>query len=134
MDLDELIETEDEEFAESEEDLSPEELLEEIADDASSEKRMELAEDIESGNVAVSQGGEGDYAISKNIAEEEVGDDDSEVEVFEDNSSDIEVVDDFEEEVEEVEEFTQATDSIPEKKVSVSIEQLRKKMSDDKEN
>ena len=56
------------------------------------------------------------------------------MEVFEDNSSDIEVVDDFEEEVEEVEEFTQATDSIPEKKVSVSIEQLRKKMSDDKEN
>ena len=134
LDLDELIETEDEEFAESEEDLSSEELLEEIADDASSEKRMQLAEDIESGNVAVGQGGDGDYAISKNIAEEEVGDDDSEVEVFEDNSSDIEVVDDFEEEVEEVEEFTQATDSIPEKKVSVSIEQLRKKMSDDKEN
>ena len=134
LDLDELIETEDEEFAESEEDLSSEELLEEIADDASSEKRMQLAEDIESGNVAVGQGGDGDYAISKNIAEEEVGDDDSEVEVFEDNSSDIEVVDDFEEEVEEVEEFTQATDSIPEKKVSVSIEKLRKKMSDDKEN
>ena len=42
--------------------------------------------------------------------------------------------DDFNEEVEEVEEFTQVTDSIPEKKVSVSIEQLRKKMSDDKEN
>ena len=134
LDLDELIETEDEEFAESEEDLSSEELLEEIADDGSSEKRMQLAEDIESGNVAVGQGGDGDYAISKNIAEEEVGDDDSEVEVFEDNSSDIEVVDDFEEEVEEVEEFTQATDSIPEKKVSVSIEKLRKKMSDDKEN
>ena len=38
------------------------------------------------------------------------------------------------EEVEEVEEFTQATDSIPEKKVSVSIEQLRKKISDDNEN
>ena len=134
LDLDELIETEDEEFAEGEEDLSPEELLEEIADDASSEKRIQLAEDIESGNVAVGQGGDGDYAISKNIAEEEVGNDDSEVEVFEDNSSDIEVVDDFEEEVEEVEEFTQVTDSIPEKKVSVSIEQLRKKMSDDKEN
>jgi len=134
LDLDELIETEDEEFAESaDEDLSPEELLEEIAEDASSEKRMELAEDIESGNVAVGQGGDGDYAISKNIAEE-ASDDDSEVEVFEDDSSEIEVVDDFNEEVEEVEEFTQATDSIPEKKVSVSIEQLRKKMSDDKEN
>ncbi|MDP6917084.1 MAG: hypothetical protein QF895_03935 [SAR86 cluster bacterium] len=133
LDLDELIETEDEEFAEEEE-LSPEELLEEIADDASSEKRMELAEDIESGNIAVGQGGDGDYAISKNIAEEEVSDDDSEVEVFEDDSSDIEVVDDFSEAVEEVEEFTQGTDSIPEKKVSVSIEQLRRKMDDDKEN
>ena len=51
-------------------------------------------------------------------------------------TTDIDPVDDenVEEEVEEVEEFTQATDSIPEKKVSVSIEKLRKKMSDDKEN
>ena len=46
----------------------------------------------------------------------------------------MEVVDEISSEVEEVEEFTQATDSIPEKKVSVSIEQLRKKMTDDKEN
>ena len=32
---------------------------------------------------------------------------------------------------ESVEEFTQTTDAIPEKKVSVSIEQLRKKMNED---
>ena len=74
LDLDELIETEDEEFAEPDEVSSPEELLDDIAEDASSEKRAQLVEDIESGNVAVGQGGDGDYAISKNIAE-----DDSEV-------------------------------------------------------
>ena len=134
LDLDELIETEDEEFIDSEDELSPEELLEEIADDAGSEKRKQLAEDIEDGSVSVGQGGDGDYAISKNIGEEEIVDDSSEVEAFEEDSSDIEIVDDFNEEVEEVQEFTQVTDSIPEKKVSVSIEQLRKKMSDDKEN
>ncbi len=132
LDLDELIETEDEEFPEVEEELSPEELLEEIVDDASSEKRMQLAEDIESGDIAVGQGSDGDYAISKNIGEEDVAE--SAVEVFDDDSSDIEDVGDFNEEVEEVEEFTQGAESIPEKKISVSVEQLRKKMSDDKEN
>ncbi len=134
LDLDELIETEDEEFSESEEELSPEEVLEELAEDASSEKRSKLAEDIESGNVPVGQGGDGDYAISKNVAEEDIEDVSSDVEELEDFSSDVEVVDEISSEVEEVEEFTQATDSIPEKKVSVSIEQLRKKMSDEKEN
>ena len=38
------------------------------------------------------------------------------------------------EDIDEVEEFTKPTDSIPEKSISVSIEHLRKKMSDDKEN
>ena len=134
LDLDELIETEDEEFSESDEELSPEEVLEELAEDASSEKRSKLAEDIESGNVPVGQGGDGDYAISKNVAEEDIEDVSPNVEELEDFSSEVEVVDEISSEVEEVEEFTQATDSIPEKKVSVSIEQLRKKMSDDKEN
>jgi len=134
LDLDELIETEDEEFPESDEELSPEEVLEELAEDASSEKRSKLAEDIESGNVPVGQGGDGDYAISKNVAEEDIEDVSPDVEELEDFSSEVEVVDEISSEVEEVEEFTQATDSIPEKKVSVSIEQLRKKMTDDKEN
>ena len=48
--------------------------------------------------------------------------------------SEVEPVEDFGLEVEEVEEFTQGAESIPEKKVSVSIEELRKKMSEDKEN
>ena len=38
------------------------------------------------------------------------------------------------EDVEDVEDFTKPTDSIPEEKISVSIEHLRKKMADDKEN
>ena len=49
----------------------------------------------------------------------------------------VEDIEDFSEEVEdvdEVEEFNKPTDSIPEKSISVSIEHLRKKMSDDKEN
>ena len=49
----------------------------------------------------------------------------------------VEDMDEFSAEVEdidEVEEFTKPTDSIPEKSISVSIEHLRKKMSDDKEN
>ena len=133
LDLDELIETEDEEFEEPDE-LSPEEVLDELADEASSEKREQLVEDIESGNIAAGHGVEGDYAISKNIGSEEDEDSSSEVEVVDDFGSDIEVVDDFSSDVEEVEEFSQATDSIPEKKISVSIEQLRKKMGDDKEN
>tara|TARA_B100000029_G_scaffold294501_1_gene287851 strand:+ start:1278 stop:3377 length:2100 start_codon:yes stop_codon:yes gene_type:complete len=134
LDLDELIETEGEDFEEPE-DLSPEEVLEELADEASSEKREQLIEDIESGNVAAGHGGEGDYAISKNIgSEDDEEESTSEDEVVDDFESDIEVVDDFSSDVEEVEEFSQATDSIPEKKISVSIEQLRKKMSDDKED
>ena len=46
----------------------------------------------------------------------------------------IEDVEDFNSDVVDVEEFSQTTDSIPDRKVSVSIEQLRKKMNDDKEN
>ena len=57
----------------------------------------------------------------------------SEIEVS-DASSDIEVVDDLDSEVEDVEEFEKPTDSIPEEKISVSIEQLRKKMSDKDES
>ena len=134
LDLDELIETEDEEFAEEEDNLSPEEMLEELADDASSEKRERLVEDIESGSIAAGEGGDGNYAISKNVAEDDLDDSDLEVEVMDDSSIDIEEVDDFSSDVEEIEDFTQTTDSIPDKKVSVSIEQLRKKMEEDKEN
>ena len=133
LDLDELIDTEEEGFTDSEEEISPEEILEDIAEEASSEKRAQLAADIEGGMVPEGQGGEGDYAISKNIAEEDAESDISEVEVS-NSSSDIEVVDDFSSEIEEVEEFEKPTDSIPEKKISVSIEHLRKKMTDDKEN
>ena len=133
LDLDELIDTEEDEFPESDEDVSPEEILEDIAEEASSEKRAQLAADIEGGGVPEGQGGEGDYAISKNISEEGEESDMSEVEVS-DLPSDIEVVDDFSSEIEEVEEFGKPTDSIPEKKISVSIEQLRKKMSDESEN
>ena len=134
LDLDELIETEDEEFTEDEDNLSPEEMLDELADDASSEKREKLAEDIESGNIAVGEGGDGNYAISKNVAEDDSDESNLEVEVMDESSTVIEEVDNFSSEVEEIEEFTQTTDSIPDKKVSVSIEQLRKKMEEDKEN
>ena len=133
LDLDELIDTEEDEFPESDEDVSPEEILEDIAEEASSEKRTQLAADIEGGGVPEGQGGEGDYAISKNISEEGEESDMSEVEVS-DLPSDIEVIDDFSSEIEEVDEFGKPTDSIPEKKISVSIEQLRKKMSDESEN
>ena len=84
--------------------------------------------------AAVGQGGEGDYAISKNLGEDETDEIEQDSEVIESDVSEVEVVDDFSEDVEEIEEFKQATDSIPEKKISVSIEQLRKKMGDDKEN
>jgi hypothetical protein len=133
LDLDELIETEEEEFPESEEEMSPEEILEDVAEEASSEKRTQLAADIEGGAVPEGQGGEGNYAISKNISEEDEESDMSEVEVS-DLPSDIEVIDDFSSEIEKVEEFGKPTDSIPEKKISVSIEQLRKKLSDENEN
>tara|TARA_Y100001934_G_scaffold155739_1_gene186557 strand:+ start:31 stop:1467 length:1437 start_codon:yes stop_codon:yes gene_type:complete len=133
--LDELIETEDEEFAEPDSEASTEEILDEIAEDASSEKRAQLVEDIESGSIEAGQGGDGDYAISKNI-----GEDDSEVvdeeetsssPMVEEFSSDVESVEALSSDEETVEEFTQTTDAIPEKKVSVSIEQLRKKMNED---
>ena len=133
--LDELIETEEEEFAEQDPAASTEEILDEIAEGASSEKRAQLVEDIESGNVTAGQGGDGDYAISKNIAE-----DDSDVveekeadssPVVEEFSSDVDSVETMPSNDESVEEFTQTTDAIPEKKVSVSIEQLRKKMNED---
>ena len=133
LDLDELIDTEDEEFPVSEEDMSPEEILEDVVEEASSEKRAQLAEDIESGTVPEGNGGEGDYAISKNISDVDEEADVSEIEVS-DAPSDIEVLDDFSSEVEEVEEFEKPTDSIPEEKISVSIEKLRKKMSDKDEN
>ena len=133
LDLDELIDTEEEAFSESDEEISPEEILEEVAEEASSEKRAQLVADIEGGNVPEGQGGEGDYAISKNISEEDEVSDISEVEIS-DSPSDIEVVDDFSSEVEDVEEFEKPTDSIPDKKISVSIEHLRKKMTDNKEN
>ena len=133
--LDELIETEDEDFAEPDPEASTEEILDEIAEDASSEKRAQLVEDIESGNVAVGQGGDGDYAISKNISEDasEVIDDEetASTPMVEEFSSDVDSVEALSSEEETVEEFTQTTDAIPEKKVSVSIEQLRKKMNED---
>ena len=43
-------------------------------------------------------------------------------------------IDNLDSEVEDVEEFEKPTDSIPEEKISVSIEQLRKKMSDKDES
>ena len=133
--LDELIETEDEDFAEPDPEASTEEILDEIAEDASSEKRAQLVEDIESGNVAVGQGGDGDYAISKNIAEDDsevIDDEETDFSpTVEEFSSDVDSVEALSSEEETVEEFTQTTDAIPEKKVSVSIEQLRKKMNED---
>ncbi len=130
FDVEELIETEGEEF---EEVLSPEEILEEVTEEASTEKRAKLLEDIDEGAVSSGEGGEGDYAISKNIADEKETPD-LVVDSLDEVSSEVEEVGDFGLEVEEVEEFTQGAESIPEKKVSVSIEELRKKMSEDKEN
>ena len=51
--------------------------------------------------------------------------------MVEEFSSDVDSVEALSSEEETVEEFTQTTDAIPEKKVSVSIEQLRKKMNED---
>ena len=134
FDIDELIETEDEEFPEPDTELSPEELLEEIADDGVSEKRAQLLEDIEEGNVPVGQVGEGNYSISKNISDEEFDEIEASTNNVEDVDSNVNLVEDFSSEVDEVEEFTQTTDAIPERKISVSIEKLRKKMSDDNDN
>ena len=133
FDVEELIETEEEDFAEFDEELSPEEILEEVTEEASTEKRKKLAEEIEEGVISSGSGGDGDYAISKNIAEEKEVQD-SVVDSLDEVSSEVEEVEVFGLDVEEVEEFTQGAESIPEKKVSVSIEELRKKMSEDKEN
>ena len=127
LDLDEIIDMEEE----LEEATAPEEILDETIEEGAEEKRKQLTSDIASGNVASGEGGDGDYAISKKVVEED-GEDD-----IEDFSPEVEDIEDFSPEVEdvdEVEEFAEPTDSIPEKKISVSIEHLRKKMSDDKDN
>ena len=109
------------------------------------EKWMQLAiqEAIKAekeGEVPVGQGGDGDYAISKPVSEREVSsNEDVEdlspvVEEVEDFTPVVEEVEDFSSSVEEVEEFSQVTDSIPDRKVSVSIEQLRKKMSEESDD
>ena len=72
--------------------------------------------------------------IMDGAMEKVVEDDEDDVNEF---SPEVEDIEDFSadvEDVEEVEDFTKPTDSIPEKKISVSIEHLRKKMTDDKEN
>ena len=143
LDLDELIETE-EDTVEEETELTTEEVLEALGEEGSSEKREKLISEIEDGEVPAGQGGEGDYAISKPVSSDEDSPvDSSPVDVVEDVSSDsnveeftpvVEDVEEFSSDVEKVEEFSQPTDSIPDKKISVSIEQLRKKMSDDKDS
>ena len=143
LDLDELIETE-EDTVEEETELTTEEVLEVLGEEGSSEKREKLISEIEDGEVPAGQGGEGDYAISKPVSSDEDSPvDSSPVDVVEDVSSAgdvdeftpvVEDVEEFSSDVEKVEEFSQPTDSIPDKKISVSIEQLRKKMSDDKDS
>ena len=143
LDLDELIETE-EDTVDEETELSTEEVLDVLGEEGSSEKREQLISEIEDGVVPTGQGGEGDYAISKPVSSDEDSAVDSVlVDDIDDvsSTSDVEafspVVEDIEElssDVEEVEEFSQPTDSIPDKKISVSIEQLRKKISDDKDS
>ena len=131
LDIAELMDTEEEIFEEPEEEITAEELLEATAEEESSEKKKKLVSDIESGNVEAGHGAEGDYAISKNVAEEEENNEDVvdeaplEVDSSGDSSPTIE-------EVDNVEDFTKPTDSIPEKKISVSIEHLRKKMEEEK--
>ena len=91
-----------------------------------------MASDIASRNVASGEGGEGNYAISKDISEE----DEPEVDIAEISTSPA-AVEEFSSDaasVEEIEEYKQPTDSIPDRKVSVSIDQLRKKMVKDSEN
>ena len=127
LDLEEIIELEGEE-----EEISSEEILEDIVEASTDEKRQQLASDIASGNVASGEGGDGNYAISKDISEE----DEPEVDIAEISTSPT-AVEDFSSDttsVEEIEEYKQPTDSIPDRKVSVSIDQLRKKMVKDSEN
>ena len=143
LDLDELIETE-EDTVEEETELTTEEVLEALGEEGSSEKREKLISEIEDGEVPAGQGGEGDYAISKPVSSDEDSPvDSSPVDVVEDVSSAgdvdeftpvVEDVEEFSSDVEKVEEFSQPTDSIPDKKISVSIEKLRKKISDDKDS
>jgi hypothetical protein len=130
LDLDELIETE-EDIVEDDSEMSTEEVLEAIGEEGSSDKREQLISDIEEGGVPSGQGGEGDFAISKPVSENE---ETSSITDVEDFTPAVEDIEDFSLDVDKVEEFSQPTDSIPDKKVSVSIEQLRKKMNDDKDN
>ena len=105
-----------------------------MAEEGSDEKRKQLASDIESGSITSGEGGEGDYAISKNITDE--GDDSIDIEKV---SSDIEPIEEFSADVGEIDESEPDSQEIPsdapseEKKISVSIERLRK-MVDKKEN
>ncbi len=130
LDLDEILDME----KEAEEELLPEELLDSVAEEGSDEKRKQLASDIESDSVASGEGSEGDYAISKNITDED--DDSIDIEKV---SSDIEPIEEFSADVEEIDESEPDSQEIPsdapsdEKKISVSIERLRK-MVDKKEN
>ena len=130
LDLDEIIDMEEE----AEEELLPEELLESVAEEGLDEKRKQLASDIESGSITSGEGGEGDYAISKNITDE--ADDSIDIEEV---SSDVESIEEFSPDVEDLDESepdSQETSSdapSEEKKISVSIERLRK-MVDEKEN
>ena len=116
------------------EEESEEELLESVAEEGSDEKRKQLASDIESGSITSGEGGEGDYAISKNITDE--ADDSIDIEEV---SSDVESIEEFSPDVEDIDESepdSQETSSdapSEEKKISVSIERLRK-MVDEKEN
>ena len=130
LDLDELIETE-EDIVEDDSEMSTEEVLEAIGEEGSSDKREQLISDIEEGGVPSGQGGDGDFTISKPVSENE---EPSSITDVEDFTPAVEDIEDISSDVDKVEEFSQPTDSIPDKKVSVSIEQLRKKMNDDKDN
>jgi len=124
LNLDELIETEEDT------EMSTDEVLEALGEEGGSEKRDQLISDIDEGVVPAGKGGEGDYAISKPVSES----DDSTVDVMDNVSPVVENGEDFNSVVEVVEDYSQPTDSIPDRQVSVSIEQLRKKMSEDKDN
>jgi hypothetical protein len=119
---------------ETEEELLPEELLESITEEESDEKRKQLASDIESGNITSGEGGDGDYAISKNITDEgedsiDIGEVSSDVEPIGEFSPDVEDIDESEDDGQE----TSSDAPSEERKISISIERLRK-MVDKKEN
>ena len=127
IDIDEVIEMEEE--ADEVEDIDA------IGEEASEEKRDKLIEDINEGNLVEASGQEGGYSISKDIAEDEeessdegddsetVGDNEFPSEVFEDSSEDTPT--DSLDKIETVE-------KPPERKISLSIEKLRK-MVDEKD-